>query len=51
MQDLVARLAGRSRRVAIDQLRHSLQAATRAARAGAPEETVFVALCHDVGKI
>jgi predicted HD phosphohydrolase len=35
---------------AVDQLRHSLQTATRAERAGADEETVVAALCHDVGK-
>ncbi len=35
---------------AVDQLRHSLQTATRAERAGADEEMVVAALCHDVGK-
>ena len=35
---------------AVDQLRHSLQTATRALRAGASEELVVAALCHDIGK-
>ena len=36
---------------AIDQLQHGLQTATRALRAGAPEELVVAALCHDIGKV
>ena len=35
---------------AVDQLRHSLQTATRAEEAGADEEMVVAALCHDIGK-
>ncbi|MGH9213226.1 MAG: HD domain-containing protein [Acidimicrobiales bacterium] len=35
---------------AVDQLQHSLQTATRAERAGADDEVVVAALCHDVGK-
>ena len=35
---------------AVDQLTHSLQAATLAERGGADEEMVFAALLHDVGK-
>jgi predicted HD phosphohydrolase len=35
---------------AVDQLRHSLQTATLAERAGADPELVVAALCHDVGK-
>ena len=35
---------------AVDQLTHSLQTATRAERAGADDEMVVAALCHDVGK-
>jgi predicted HD phosphohydrolase len=35
---------------ATDQLTHSLQAATRAERAGADPELVFASLLHDVGK-
>jgi predicted HD phosphohydrolase len=36
---------------AIDQLQHALQTATRAQRAGASEEMVVAALCHDIGKV
>lgn len=35
---------------AVDQLTHSLQTATRAERAGADDEVVIAALCHDIGK-
>src|SRR5207249_11640828 len=35
---------------ATDQLTHCLQTATLAERAGADEEVVVAALCHDVGK-
>lgn len=35
---------------AVDQLTHSLQTATRAQRAGADDELVLAALCHDVGR-
>lgn len=35
---------------AVDQLEHSVQTATLAERAGADEELVVAALCHDVGK-
>lgn len=35
---------------AVDQLTHCLQTATRAEQAGADEEMVVAALCHDVGK-
>jgi predicted HD phosphohydrolase len=35
---------------AVDQLTHSLQAATRARRSGADDELVLAALCHDVGR-
>lgn len=36
---------------AVDQLHHGLQTATRAARAGASEELIVAALCHDIGKV
>jgi len=36
---------------AVDQLTHSLQTATRAERAGADDEVVVAALCHDIGKV
>ena len=35
---------------AVNQLTHSLQTATRAERAGADQEMVVAALCHDIGK-
>jgi predicted HD phosphohydrolase len=35
---------------AVDQLTHSLQTATRAEQAGADDEMLVAALCHDVGK-
>ncbi len=35
----------------ISRLEHSLQAATRAARAGEDEETVVVVLLHDIGDV
>ncbi len=35
---------------AIDQLSHCLQTASRAQEAGADEEVVIAALCHDIGK-
>lgn len=35
---------------AVDQLTHCLQTATRAERAGADDELVVAALCHDIGK-
>lgn len=35
---------------AVDQLEHALQTATRAQRAGADDEIVVAALCHDIGK-
>ena len=35
---------------AVDQLTHCLQVATRAERAGADDDIVVAALCHDVGK-
>jgi len=36
---------------AVNQLTHSLQTATRALCAGASEELVVAALCHDIGKV
>lgn len=35
----------------INQLQHGLQTATRALRAGASEEVIVAALCHDIGKV
>jgi len=34
----------------VNQLQHGLQTATRAERAGATEEMIVAALCHDIGK-
>jgi predicted HD phosphohydrolase len=36
---------------AVNQLVHGLQTATRAERAGASDELVVAALCHDIGKV
>ena len=36
---------------AVNQLVHGLQTATRAERAGASEELIVAALCHDIGKV
>lgn len=35
----------------VNQLEHGLQTATRALKAGASEEMVVAALCHDIGKV
>jgi predicted HD phosphohydrolase len=43
-------LSGITDGFAVDQLTHSLQTATLAERAGADDEMVVAALCHDVGK-
>jgi len=48
--DLLRSLAAITDGFAVDQLTHSLQTATRAERAGADEEVVFVSLLHDIGK-
>lgn len=44
-------LAGSTGGYRIDRLQHSLQTATRAFRDGADEETVVVALLHDIGDL
>jgi predicted HD phosphohydrolase len=57
-QDLVAdrvltllrSVAGVSEGFAVDQLQHALQTAALAEAAGADDEVVVAALCHDVGK-
>ncbi len=46
---LFGRLAGDTLGYTIDRYQHSLQTATRAQRDGADEETIVVALLHDVG--
>ena len=35
----------------ISELDHALQVATRAMRAGADDEMILAALCHDIGKV
>jgi len=47
---LLSGLQGMVLGFAVDQLTHCLQTATLADRAGADEELVVAALCHDVGK-
>ena len=48
--DLLRQLEGITDGFATDQLVHALQTATLAEQAGADEELVFGALCHDIGK-
>jgi predicted HD phosphohydrolase len=47
---LLRSLEGVRHGFAVDQLTHCLQTATRAERAGAPDEVVIASLCHDIGK-
>ncbi|MBM3692499.1 MAG: HD domain-containing protein [Actinobacteria bacterium] len=47
---LLGHLEGMVMGFAVDQLTHCLQTATLADRAGADDELVVAALCHDVGK-
>lgn len=37
--------------MSVTQLEHSLQTATRTLRAGAPEELIVAALCHDLAEV
>ena len=48
---MLLQLAEQTDGFAVTQLRHSLQTATRAERAGADEEMIVAALCHDIGKV
>ena len=48
---LLAQLEEQVDGFAINQLQHGLQTATRAERAGASEEMIVAALCHDIGKV
>ena len=48
--DMLRSLADITDGFAVDQLTHSLQTATMAERAGADDEVVVAALCHDIGK-
>ncbi|HWQ31238.1 MAG TPA: HD domain-containing protein [Blastocatellia bacterium] len=50
IKSLLQQLADQTDGFAIDQLQHALQTATRAERAGASEELIVAALCHDIGK-
>jgi len=43
-------LEGQTSGFAVNQLDHGLQTASRAERAGADDEVVVSALCHDIGK-
>ena len=49
--DMLKRLSGDKLGYKVDHLEHSLQTATRAFRDGADEETVVVALLHDIGDL
>src|SRR5512134_1042675 len=48
---MLDRLRGDKMGYQIDRYQHSLQTATRAQRDGADEETIVVALLHDIGDI
>ncbi len=48
---MVERLKGPKLGFQVDRYEHSLQTATRALRGGADEETVVVALLHDIGDL
>jgi predicted HD phosphohydrolase len=48
---MLRQLAAQVDGFAVDQLQHCLQTATRAERAGASEELIVAALCHDIGKV
>ena len=51
IMDRLARLGTMQLGFAADQLTHSLMTATLARRAGASDEEVVAALCHDIGKL
>jgi len=51
IKTMLRQLGGQVDGFAVNQLEHSLQTATRALRAGASEELVVAALCHDIGKV
>lgn len=50
IENMVLSLRGLHGGFEIDQFEHALQTATRAERAGASEEIILLALCHDIGK-
>ena len=51
IKNMLARLEDQVDGFEINQLVHGLQTATRAERAGASEEMIVAALCHDIGKV
>ena len=51
IKSMLARLEEQVDGFAVNQLVHGLQTATRAERAGASEEMIVAALCHDIGKV
>jgi predicted HD phosphohydrolase len=51
IKSMLQQLAEQYDGFAVDQLTHALQTATRAVRAGASEELIVAALCHDIGKV
>lgn len=51
IKSMLAQLEQQVDGFAVNQLVHGLQTATRAERAGASEEMIVAALCHDIGKV
>ena len=51
IKSMLAQLEQQVDGFAVNQLVHGLQTATRAERAGASEELIVAALCHDIGKV
>ena len=51
IKSMLAQLEQQVDGFAVNQLVHGLQTATRAELAGASEELIVAALCHDIGKV
>ncbi|MEK6299408.1 MAG: HD domain-containing protein [Acidobacteriota bacterium] len=51
IKSMLAQLEQQVDGFAVNQFVHGLQTATRAERAGASEELIVAALCHDIGKV
>lgn len=51
IKSMLAQLEQQVDGFAVNQYVHGLQTATRAERAGASEELIVAALCHDIGKV
>ncbi len=51
IKSMLLQLEAQTDGFAVNQLVHSLQTATRALHAGASEELIVAALCHDIGKV